>query len=190
MGGGLVESAKAAHRGGVSWMLLRAKSATTTQRVALGRILLAELPGVTLSVHGDREAARILGGLGVHSPSADLAKPRAETPGPSGVSCHNRRELQLAAEAGYDYCFLSPVFAPLSKEGQSPPLGVEGFRDQARAATLPVYALGGITPQSVPDLARSGASGVAAIGGLFLAPDITATARQWVEAVKEGFGRI
>lgn len=188
LGEGLVRAALAARSGGATWFLLRAKGAPDEVREKLALELLAALEGATLSLHGDPEMAKRLG-LGLHLPSAELGRPVGDSPSPVGGSCHCAKELRQAAAAGYDYCFLSPVFAPLSKEGAAPPLGVEGFGQLAGGAGLPVYALGGITPESVPALAAAGASGVAAIGGIFLAPDVEAAARRWVEATQTAFGR-
>ena len=42
-------------------------------------------------------------------------------------------------------------------------LGWKGFREIARDAAIPVYAIGGLGPEDLEDARRAGAHGVAAI---------------------------
>ena len=81
-------------------------------------------------------------------------------------------EAARAEEEGADYLFLSPVFPPRSKTTAGPTLGVAGFAAVAAKANLPVYALGGVTPESLGALREAGAAGAAVCGDLFLADDV------------------
>ena len=58
-----------------------------------------------------------------------------------------------------DFAVLGPV------RDKSPALGWESFMQIARGATLPVYAIGGLTRNDVRDAWRAGAHGVAMIRG-------------------------
>jgi thiamine-phosphate pyrophosphorylase len=77
-----------------------------------------------------------------------------------GRSCHDAAGLARAARDRADYATLAPVHAV---PGKGPPLGIDGFARLCRAASLPVYALGGITAAHVSALRASGARGVAVI---------------------------
>jgi thiamine-phosphate pyrophosphorylase len=69
-----------------------------------------------------------------------------------------------AAEAqGADYAVFGPVFAPRSKASDLEPRGIEGLAQAARAVSIPVLALGGITAANTEDCIQAGAAGVAAI---------------------------
>lgn len=81
-------------------------------------------------------------------------------------SAHDRAELVRARRAGASLAFLSPVFATASHPGARP-LGPIRWGAMARAARLPVFALGGVTGETVARLPR-GAPGAGAIGA-FLA---------------------
>jgi 8-oxo-dGTP diphosphatase len=83
-----------------------------------------------------------------------------------GASCHTARDLEHAARLGLDYAFLSPV-KPTASHPDGVPLGWDGFAVLARAAVMPVFALGGLGPQDLPEAFRRGAQGVAAIRGLW-----------------------
>ena len=81
-----------------------------------------------------------------------------------GVSCHSPEEVRAAAGEGADYVFFGPVFPPLSKPVQGPPVGLAGLaRAVAAAAKIPVLALGGITRANAAACIETGAAGVAGI---------------------------
>lgn len=83
-----------------------------------------------------------------------------------GASCHNVEELQHAAALGLDFAVLSPVSITASHP-QSAPLGWQQFQHLASEATLPVYALGGLSPDDLAHAWQSGAQGIAAISALW-----------------------
>lgn len=100
-----------------------------------------------------------------------------------GVSTHAPGEVKSAAEADADFVVFGPVFAPLSKGSYSPPCGREGLVAACRAASLPVFALGGITPERVVELTGSGAAGVAVIGSVIGAEDPALAAKSLFDAL-------
>lgn len=81
------------------------------------------------------------------------------------VAAHGRRALGRAAQLGADAALLSPVFPTASHPG-APCLGPLRFAVGARAAALPVLALGGLTPATLRRLPRGCAAGIATTGGL------------------------
>ena len=68
--------------------------------------------------------------------------------------------------AGLDALTLSPVFPAGGASAAKPALGVEAFRMRAADAGLPVYALGGVTPDKAASLLDSGACGLAGVGAV------------------------
>lgn len=82
------------------------------------------------------------------------------------ASCHDASELQLAAALGCDFATLSPVLATASHPG-SPALGWEQAQALVRKAQLPVYFLGGMSPEEISQARRCGGQGIAAIRGLW-----------------------
>ncbi|MFZ5446930.1 MAG: thiamine phosphate synthase [Myxococcota bacterium] len=64
---------------------------------------------------------------------------------------------------GVDLLLASPVFEPLSKPAERPALGPSGYAAaRARAGEVPVFALGGMTPERLDALGE--VDGVAVIG--------------------------
>ena len=90
-----------------------------------------------------------------------------------GYSAHSLEEAQRAKEEGADYIFFSPIFPTPSKPNH-PGVGLEALAHICqKLAPLPVYALGGITPDKVQSCFQAGAYGVATLSGI-LGPKSTA----------------
>lgn len=81
----------------------------------------------------------------------------------TGRSCHSAAEVHAAAAEGASYATLSPFALTASKPGYGPPLPPEEYAEAATAA-IPVYALGGITPDNAASAIAAGAQGVAVMG--------------------------
>jgi thiamine monophosphate synthase len=187
LGEGLVESVRAAHRGGIEWVLLRGKELSAIKRGALAQELQKLCPGLVLSVHSGPE---VEGAWGQHLASTELhTYSDSSAHLPVGYSCHDAEELSLAKRAGAAYCLLSPVGAPTSKESYLKPLGWSGFEELAKGSSLPLYALGGMKPEMVAEAIRAGAAGVAVLGDLFGSSDVEARAALWMRAVRASFNQ-
>ncbi|MET0328366.1 MAG: Nudix family hydrolase, partial [Luteimonas sp.] len=108
-------------------------------------------------------------GAGVHLTSASLHA-HAERPVPAGTllaaSCHDARDLAQAARLGCDFVVLGPVADTASHPGQ-PGIGWTAFAQLRETCALPIYAIGGMTPDDIPEARRHGAQGIAAIRGLW-----------------------
>ena len=81
-----------------------------------------------------------------------------------GRSVHTVAEAALAS--GADYVIAGTVFPSVSKPGAPPAqlLGLDGLRNIVKASPMPVFAIGGITPDRIDAVLAAGADGVAAIG--------------------------
>lgn len=102
------------------------------------------------------------GADGIHFTAAQLMR---LTKRPEGLlaaaSCHTREELGRAMQLALDFAVVGPV---LEKSG-SAPLGWRGFARIVQGASIPVYAIGGLTRASLEDAWGAGAHGVAMIRG-------------------------
>jgi thiamine-phosphate pyrophosphorylase len=90
-----------------------------------------------------------------------------------GRSVHNAVEVQRADDEGADYVVLGPIWPTVSHPGTEP-LGLDAL---SFGYDLPVIAIGGITPERVPECIQSGAYGVALISAIWYAQDVTSAAR-------------
>jgi thiamine-phosphate pyrophosphorylase len=128
-----------------------------------------------LIVNDRVDLALAVGAHGVHlrenSISIDAARRLAHSEFLVGRSVH---DATAARAQTADYLIAGSVFATESKPGQERTLGRDGLRRVVDAAgNCPVWAVGGITAATVPDVWSCGVRGVAAIGA-FLPPANTA----------------
>ena len=116
-------------------------------------------------INGDADLAQKVGADGVQLNSAQLmaltTRPAVEL---VSASCHDRRELDRAAELELDFALLSPVLPTLSHPG-APVLGWEGFARLVKDLPMPVFALGGVSRADLNEAWRHGAHGVAMLRG-------------------------
>jgi thiamine-phosphate diphosphorylase len=158
----LVDVVRAAVDGGADTVVLREKDHPRHERAALAQQLRALVP--TLFVASDPS----IDADGVHLAAADQpCAGRARQTATVGRSCHSAAELAAAAAEGCDYATLSPIFPSSSKPGYGPALGVDALRD----LPLPVFALGGITPENARACVEAGAAGVAVMSYVMGADD-------------------
>ena len=88
-----------------------------------------------------------------------------------GVSTHHPDEVKRSAAAGADFVTFGPVYATPSKLPYGPPLGLSPLSEVCAHATLPVFALGGVTNERLPELRAAGCTHFALIGAILQAVD-------------------
>jgi len=108
-------------------------------------------------------------GFGVHLGSEQLsalsARPLpAEVP--LAASCHHADDLRHAQRLACDFAVLGPVLPTASHPGEGA-LGWSGFERLREGVSLPLYAIGGLTPEHIALARRHGAQGIAAIRALW-----------------------
>lgn len=86
-----------------------------------------------------------------------------------GASVHSTAIARRAVEEGADFVVFGPVYDTPSKRRYGPPQGLAALEAVARAVARPVLAVGGLTPERVPEVLRAGAAGVAVIGAIYAA---------------------
>jgi thiamine-phosphate pyrophosphorylase len=172
----LSEIVGAALGAGCRWISLREKDLAQDEQVPLARLLLPMIHrhGARLSIHGAAVLAKLAGVDGVHLPSdADAAAARAEL-GPQiliGVSIHTVTEAEAIDPTFVDYALAGPAFETVSKPGYGPEIGRKGLAEMARAARVPLLAIGGINTVRVAEVIAAGCAGVAVMGGVMRAAD-------------------
>ena len=104
--------------------------------------------------------ASVAGADGLHVSARDLMQLKARPASPLvAASCHTREELEHAMRLGLDFAVLGPV------RDKTPSLGWHVFATIAQGASIPVYAVGGLTRADLQDAWSAGAHGVAMIRG-------------------------
>lgn len=166
---------------GASVVQLRAKEASTAQRVAWARemVPLCRDAGVTSIVDDDVSAAIESGADGVHlgqdDPGADdVAGVRAKAAAAGrerfvvGLSTHSLGQLREAGRQRPDYLALGPIAPTRSKANPDPVVGFPALLDACRVASAPLVAIGGLDEPSGRRAMECGAAAIAVIGALAL----------------------
>lgn len=103
-----------------------------------------------------------------HNPQLAISTGCLTHPGHSR-SCHSLEELSSPAQ-DLNYQFLSPIFDSISKKGYTSTFnindaaGAQRLHESLAQASVPVYALGGVTIDKFPLLSRLGFAGAALLG--------------------------
>ena len=165
-----LEKLERALAGGISLVQLRAKAVSAADYRTLVSAVqsVCRDANVRLLLNADPQLAQQLGADGVHLSSTHLM---ACSERPAGVqlvaaSCHSQAEVQHAGALGLDFIVVSPVQKTRSHPG-AVTLGFDGLRVLTELATVPVYALGGMSEVDLDQAFRHGAQGIAAISGLW-----------------------
>ena len=98
------------------------------------------------------------GADGIHFTAAELMRLKERPSGLVAASCHTREELERAMQLELDFVVLGPI-----KDKQA--IGWQRFVEIAAGASIPIYAIGGLTRADLEDAWRAGAHGVAMIRG-------------------------
>ncbi len=144
----------------------------------------ARAAGALLIVNDDLDAALDADGLHVGQEDLALCDVRelrrrlgART---LGISCGVPEEARAAEAAGADYVGVGPFAVTGSKPDAGAAIGVAGVAAVVGATRLPVVAIGGIGPDEIPEVVRSGAAMAAVISAIARAPDAAEAARTLV----------
>ncbi|MGH8400781.1 MAG: thiamine phosphate synthase, partial [Gammaproteobacteria bacterium] len=138
-----------------------------------------------LIVNDDIALAQSIGADGVHlgRDDAPLEQARVQL-GPHaliGVSCYDSLQLATeAAHAGADYVAFGSFFASPSKPDATH-ASVSLLAAAHRQLSVPICAIGGITPQNGTELVTAGADILAVISGVFAAADIEQAAHRYAQ---------
>jgi thiamine-phosphate pyrophosphorylase len=172
----LAEIVAAALAGGCRWISMREKDLPDDEQIPLARRLVPVVHrhGARLMIHGDATLARLAGLDGVHLPSCSDATAARALLGREaliGVSIHTAAEAAAIDPSAADYAIAGPAFETPSKPGYGPEIGRKGLAEIARAARVPVIAIGGINAARIGEVMAAGCSGVAVMGGIMRAAD-------------------
>ncbi len=172
----------AALRGGVDIVQLRMKDASDDEIVAAGRRFasIAAAHGALFILNDRPDLVCATGADGVHvgQDDAPIADARAALGRDRlvGLSTHSPAQVDAAAELEVDYIGVGPVHATPTKPGR-PAVGLELVRYAAAHATVPFFAIGGISTANVRAVRDAGATRVAVVRALTDAPDVADAAR-------------
>src|SRR5258706_4310639 len=178
-------------RGGARVIKYRDKSHSPGERMRHAAALRSACAAhrACFIVNNDIELARGAGADGVHlgrrDAAIEVARDLLGADALIGVSCYNdTARAEKVVAAGASYVAFGSFFPSRTK-----PDAVHAEPTVLRAArtrvSVPLVAIGGITPENGAALIAAGADALAAISGVFDQPDIESAARRYASLFPE-----
>ncbi len=171
--GDMVASAIAIMQTGGPRVAVHLRSATLTVRAMtrLAQFLAPEqaATGARLVINDRVDLAMAVGAWGVQLTTRSIRAGDARRIAPAlvvGASVHAVTDAVIATREGAAWVVAGHVYETPSHEGAAS-RGEAFVREVCAKVALPVIAIGGITPERVGDLVAAGASGIAAIRGVW-----------------------
>jgi thiamine-phosphate pyrophosphorylase len=171
-----LDLAKAYLDGGATFLQIRAKAASAAALLELaGPIVeLAHARAATVIINDRADIARLASADGVHVGQDDLTPVDVRhivgDAAIVGLSTHTAAQMDAAVrEPVITYVAVGPVFGTTTKATGHEAIGLDMVRAaavRARAAGLPLVAIGGITLDNAASVIAAGAASVAVIGDL------------------------
>jgi thiamine-phosphate diphosphorylase len=163
----VVESAgaglRAASRATILQLRAPALGARALEREAAELVAASPIP---VLVSSRCDVALAGGAAGVNLPERDINVADARALMGErliGRSVHSVENAIQAERDGADFVIFGPVWSSPSHP-QGGAAGVLALAEVARAVAIPVVAIGGVTPERIPECHAAGAAGYAAIG--------------------------
>ena len=166
--------------GGIRWVQLRMKGASDAEFLRTGEEVrkLCNHYDATFIIDDRVELVRELGADGVHLGKKDMPIAEARRILGNNIiiggTANTFEDIEMHYRASANYIGCGPFRFTTTKEGLSPILGLEGYRNimqRVREAgiDIPVVAIGGITPDDIPALLQTGIAGIALSGAILRA---------------------
>ena len=182
---------------GASMIQIRERQIDDRSLLAFTRELVTATRGTgsAVLVNDRLDVALAAGAAGVHLKSNGPAVEDVRRVAPSnflvGRSIHSLAEaVATESSGGCDYLLFGTVFPSLSKPSDHPVAGTAALAQVCAAVSLPVLAIGGVTPSRAADVAAAGAAGVAGIGYFADSRDLAAAVAALRGALTDRRGRV
>lgn len=122
--------------------------------------------------------------LTAHSIPTEVVRSLVSPETKLGVSTHRLAEAETAARSGADFVVFGPVYETPSKIPYGDPQGVRALREVAASVPVPVFGIGGIKLDRIPELRTHGATRIALISAILEAPDPRSATREILRALE------
>jgi thiamine-phosphate pyrophosphorylase len=183
----LVAFAREASAHGLKALQLREKDISDSELLALAQDIQRAAPDLHLIINERPDIAIACGAYGVHASEEGWPgdRLRAEFPNLTiGKSLH--AATRDTNWNGLDYATFGPVYDTPSKSALGiGPRGLGALRQAVELAPVPLFAIGGMTPERAHLCKQRGVYGVAVMSDLLTARDIAARLAEYKEALGE-----
>uniref|UniRef100_A0AB33IW78 Thiamine-phosphate synthase n=1 Tax=Prevotella sp. GTC17253 TaxID=3236793 RepID=A0AB33IW78_9BACT len=172
-----IEGTELALRGGCRWVQLRMKNATDDEFLSVGRRMaqLCRDYHATFLLDDRVHLVNELGADGVHVGKNDMPADEARAILGNdkiiGGTANTFADIRKLAAQGVNYIGCGPYRYTTTKQNLAPLLGLKGYETLLTAMKevriqIPLIAIGGILRDDIPDLLKTGVSGIAISGAV------------------------
>lgn len=177
-----LESIQIALEAGCRWIQLRIKDQSEKEvlKTAYAAKELCDTYGGKLIINDFPDIAKAVGAYGLHLGLTDMPiKTAREIVGADmiiGGTANTFENILSRVDEGADYVGIGPFRYTTTKKNLSPVLGLEGFRNLTASLgnlklSIPLIAIGGITPDDIADILATRIYGVAISNAILSAED-------------------
>lgn len=189
-----LDGIKEALEGGCRWVQLRMKDASDEEvrPTAIKAKKLCTEYHATFIIDDRVELVKELKADGVHLGKNDMPIRNArKILGDKfiiGGTANTLEDVKAHAMSGADYIGCGPFRYTTTKQRLSPILGLEGYRNiiegmKAEGILLPIVAIGGITIEDIPEIIKTGVTGIALSGSILNAKNPIEETKQIIAAI-------
>jgi len=170
---------------GVRAVQLRERDLNAEELFRLGKRihLITRKYNTSLFINDRIDVAKAIGAEGVHLRETSLpvneARRLLEPDMMLGVSVHSIENAIAAYDNGADFLVFGTIFHTQSKPGTIEPVGTDAIIHLTQKVDIPVFVIGGITPERTRVCIEAGAHGVAVISAIMESHNITETINQF-----------
>ena len=191
-----LDSARMALEGGCRWVQLRMKDVSDeeVEAIAVKVKELCRQYSATFIIDDRVELVKKLKANGVHLGKNDMPIAEARRILGNefiiGGTANTFDDVKAHYLSGTDYIGCGPFRFTTTKKKLSPILGLEGYRSittkmKAEGINLPIVAIGGITLNDIPEIMKTGVTGIALSGTILRAENPVEETRKIVEMVEK-----
>nr|MDF9459332.1 thiazole tautomerase TenI [Bacillus pumilus] len=172
----------------VDFIHIRERSKTASELVDLvKRLFLEGVPKEKLIINDRVDVALLTNIHRVHLPGHSFSPKESRQKFPhlhAGVSVHSIEEAKAAEKNGAEYVMFGHVYDTTCKPGLQA-RGVQLVKELTSALSIPVVAIGGLTPDRIPELKHANVKGIAVMSGIFTHHQPRMMAQAFSKQVKE-----
>ena len=181
--------------GGCRQIQLRMKDVGVkdVEKTAICAKALCDEYGADFYLNDHAEVCQKVSATGVHLGKSDISPAEARAilgeKFVIGGTANTFDDIRQLYKQGVNYIGLGPFRFTTTKKNLSPVLGLEGFRDimdlcRHHNIQLPVFAIGGVTINDIPEIMQTGVSGIALSSTILNAENPIAETRKIVDLMK------
>lgn len=176
-------------RNGIKAVQLREKDLPAKKLLELARVIrdITSRWKAKLFVNDRVDIAMAVGADGVQCREDGIGPADVKKVSPGLVAGASVHSVDAALEAeleGADFLLFGPVFRTPSKAPYGKPQGSGKLALVAGSVRIPVFAVGGITPDRLESCFKAGAWGAAGISSIMSAKSVRRTVKRWEEGLE------